>query len=230
MMTSAVFIGLLIALLFLCLLFVTAPWWGSQMRAGWMPIGLSAFVLIFSVTWYWVEGRSAHIFYEKEDATLQQIAVLLEDTVPMPEVVRNKIDSELEKQKNRAGAQPTVWLLQAQLAMQHQDYIKAKEAYESAHKMFPDEIDVSVSYAQAWYLSQDQVVTPELETFLEQLKKQDATQTGLINLLAVIAFHNGDYKQAISYWNELIPLYPENSSEALTLKAAVIAAKSKINK
>lgn len=232
-MTSAVFIGLLIALLFLCLLFVTAPWWGSFKRAGWMPIGLGAFVLVFSVAWYWVAGRSAHIFYENEDATLQQIALLLEDmgedTVPMPEVVRNKIDLELEKQKERAGAQPTVWLLQAQLAMQHQDYAKAKDAYWHAHEMFPNDIDVSVSYAQAWYLSQ-QGVTPELEDFLEKLKKQDPNQTGLINLLAVIAFNEGNYKQAISYWNELIPQYPENSSEAVTLKAAVEAAKLHMKK
>lgn len=228
---SVIFMSLMVFLVLICLAFIFMPILKEQTDFRKMmgfPLSIALFVIIFSITWYWLAGRSAHIIYAKEDASLQQIAVLLEDVMSLPQPARDKILEELHRQENRASAQPTVWILQAQLAMQQGHYTEAKQAYYKAHQEYSDDIDISVSYAQAWYLSDNQNVSPQLADFLKNLEAQDPEQTGLINLLAVIAFHQQDYNKAIRYWNELIPQYPENSSEAITINAAIVTAQKEL--
>ncbi|MFI4955004.1 MAG: tetratricopeptide repeat protein [Gammaproteobacteria bacterium] len=217
------------ALFLLATLYILAPWFIQTKDKKWLPLSLCGLLLIFAGSWYLLAGRPEHIFYAENDVALRQISQLLEDTVPLPPHVQAQIDQELVRQELRSGAQPTVWLLQAQLAMQQNDYAKARAAYAQAYAMEPQDADIAVSYAQTWYLTETQVdkspLSPKLEHFLQTLQQEYPNQEGLINLLGVAAFHSGDYNKASQYWQELLSHYPSGSSESEALHAAIEQAK-----
>lgn len=220
-----IFLTLLGGLFLIATVYILAPWWTRNQQQKWIPLSLVAFLLIFASAWYGLTGRAEHIWYAEEDAALQQIAQLLENTVPLPPHVQAQIVEELQRQELRTSAQPTVWLLQAQLAMQQKDYTTARTAYAQAYKMTPDDPEIAISYAQTWYLVDAQQnaahLSPELKQFLRDLQQKYPEQDGLINLLGVVSFQSGDYNKAIQYWQELLSHYPNGSAEAQALHSAI---------
>jgi cytochrome c-type biogenesis protein CcmH/NrfG len=215
-----IFFTLLIVLTILASAFVGIAW-VRQPKQNWiLPGCLIVLLVTFSTLCYVFLGRGAHIIYQEDDVALRQIAELLGNTVALEPAIKTKITDELLRQRKRPGAQPTVWILEGQLALAHQDYPEAKRAYGEAYKYAPYDADIAVSYAQAWYLAEGQV-NPDLDKFLQELEEKYPEQTGLQNLLAVIAYNKQDYKQAIRYWQQLLPQYAADSVEAQVLDQAI---------
>lgn len=223
-----IFFGFIFLFLLMASAFLLVGWKGKLKKNGWLPLALTSLLVVFSLVGYWTLGRVEHVIYYREDIALRQISMMLESTMPLPKEVHDEIKKELESQQNRLGAQPSVAILTAELAMNHQHYEDAKKAYEQAYQHAPEDFDIAVSYAQTWYLADKQQVSPELQALLNTLQEQDPDQTGLLNLLAVIAYNHSDYAQAISYWQQLLPRYSDNSVEAHTLQSAIANAQEKI--
>jgi cytochrome c-type biogenesis protein CcmH/NrfG len=233
-MMVVLFFIVLVVLFFLASTFIYAAWLspqgaGSQKIKKSLPLILIVALAVFSGVWYFWAGSSAHIIHAEDDVALRQIALFLEDELPLSAAIQTQINAELASQTTRAGAKPTVWLLQAQLAMQQHNYAMARQAYALSHAFAPNDPDIAVSYAQSWYLdetatSEKKQISPELQDFLNKLQEQYPDQEGLINLLGVVAFHQGDYNKAIQYWQLLLTHYPAGSPESQALQSVITQA------
>ncbi len=68
----------------------------------------------------------------------------------------------------------------------------------------------------------------EIRHKLQALLRQDPKQPDALAWLAVDAYQQKHYSQAISYWQALLRLTPRDSEAAKALKIAILRAKSKI--
>lgn len=225
---SFAFFTLLIILSLLAAAFVGIAWVKEPKQTWILPVCLMVVLSAFTTLCYIFLGKPAHVVYQEDDTTLRQIAGFLDNTLPLNAVTEAQIKAELQRQTSRPGAQPTVWLLEGQLALVQKNYVEAKNAYSKAYHYASDDVDIAVSYAQAWYLAEGKLM-PDLKTLLQRLEKQHPEQTGLQNLLAVIAYNDKDYARAIRYWQQLLPQYAGDSLELQVLQQAIQNARSQLN-
>ena len=221
----------IISFIILCLLataFIVIPWQRKPKRQWWFPVSLATVCLIFAGVWYIYMGEAAHIIYAEDDQNLKQISHLLESGTQLTPVMQQKLKEELQRQESRKSAEPTVWLLQGQLAMREEDFAAAAKAYHQAHLFAIDDPDIAINYVQALYLRNNQQVTPELSALLASVQEKYPELPGLLNLQAAIAFQAGDYSLAIKYWQELLTQYPPESADAMVLQAAIASVKERL--
>ncbi len=82
-----------------------------------------------------------------------------------------------------------------------------------------------MQYAEAIYLEKQQI-TPLAQDLLNQILIQQPRHPTALNLLAIGAFQQGDYQQAIDYWQKLLQQQPADSKAAEVLQASIQEARN----
>lgn len=121
------------------------------------------------------------------------------------------------------------WYLLGKLYLNQQQFTEASDAFAKAYALEPNNPEVLFQYAQTLYLVQHSLRgKPNL--LLQQLLKIRPQDPLAINLLAVGAFQDGRYQQAIDYWQQLLLHVPLESTDGQALVKAIATAQQAMQK
>ncbi len=93
-----------------------------------------------------------------------------------------------------------------------------------AIRLEQDNPDYLVQYANI-LLNMHELFNPNGKKILDKILSQEPTNTIALNLTALYFYQQQDYAKAIETWQKLLGLLPKNSSEYISVSAAINRAK-----
>lgn len=182
-------------------------------------------LVVLSGGGYWMWGDFASWQqYVQHSKSQQRIQAMLQ-SIKSPQELIKKLREKLDDNPQSAKG----WYLLGRLYSAHNEQKKAADAFAKASSLEPANEQYTVHYAHSlWQLNQ-QHFTPKIITMFQRLLKANPQQADALAMLAMNAYMNHSYEQAIAYWQRLLALAPEHSEEALALRKAIAKAQQQIN-
>ena len=206
------------ALLALSLGFVIVPLWFSDektMLNGWIKLVICLFIVIVGISGYSYWGhRNAY----KDFLQQQRAVALLKDPDKVIQVLQTRVTEKPSDSK--------AWYLLGQVYFSNERLEAAATAFAKAHVLDPEDQQTIIRYAVALYFIDHKQLTKRVQNLVQQGLQQDPTEPELTNLLAMHAYHNKRYQEAMHYWQTLLPRYLPDSEDAKLLQAAIEKAKA----
>ena len=145
-------------------------------------------------------------------------------SIKSPQELIGKLKAKLDNRPKSAKG----WYLLGRLYSAQNDNEQASEAFAKAYQLAPDNEQYAVNYAHGlWQLNNRQFSASIIELFHKLLGK-NPKQPDALAMLAMNAYLNHDYHEAISYWQRLLQLVPPQSDEALAIRKAIAKAQAGI--
>lgn len=113
----------------------------------------------------------------------------------------------LQSQLKTHGDDAINLALLGKLYLTEGNYLAAKESFEKAYALSPDDPDLLIDYTSAYYLAENGNINSELAFLIKKVADLPHSLESL-SLLANIAFASGDATRAISYWKTMQTLLP----------------------
>lgn len=159
----------------------------------------------------------------KNQASQRQIEAVLK-TIKSPTELVQKIKARLALDpKSTRG-----WYLLGRLYASQGQWVEAREAFFTAHKLSPEDEAATVNYLNSlWQLNQQQL-NSEIRKQFKNLLQKNPKQPDALAMLAMDAFTNQDYQLAINYWQKLLELAPGGSEEGEMIRKAIAKAQAKM--
>lgn len=151
-----------------------------------------------------------------------QAAQQLLRSVKSPQELIDKLQAKLKKQPQSAQG----WYLLGRLYATNHQQDKATHAFATAHALSPDQELYTVHYAHSLWQLNHQSFTPQIMSIFKQLLQKNPQQTDALAMLALNAYDQHAYEEAIGYWQRLLALVPEQSEEALAIRKAIVKARN----
>lgn len=105
-----------------------------------------------------------------------------------------------------------------------QRFPEAVAAYERAEKLVPDNADLLADYADALGAANRSLAGKPTE-LVNRALKADPKQWKALALAGTIAFDRKDYRQAVTYWEQLKGLLPPESDMARSIESSIAEAR-----
>ncbi|WED41786.1 tetratricopeptide repeat protein [Legionella cardiaca] len=172
--------------------------------------------------WHWGAMPQWQLFLDHEEKQKKVQAVL--QSIKNPMQLIEKLKARLQTDPNSARG----WYLLGRLYASQEQWVSARDAFEKAHQLNPDDEATTVNYAQSlWQLNQQQF-NDAIRALFKKLLQKNPNQPDALAMLAMDAFTAQDYQQAIDYWQQLLKLAPEQSQEAQMIRKAIAKAQQQL--
>jgi len=116
------------------------------------------------------------------------------------------------------------WYLLGRLYFSLARYSQAEKAFAQSYALNTKDIATINQYAQSQYLAHDKKMTVSVKRLIQESLALTKDNPAAINLLAIDAYQQHRYKDAISQWRKILAMYPPKSQEAKQLM--ILIAKS----
>ncbi len=191
------------------------------------PIGLSAFIVFFSVLLYNKQG-SFKVLTEFSSEHSKQESMSAEQ---MQRQRQNQALAHIEKLQKYVEANPTdgqAWYNLGQTYVAVGNFDKAVDAFQQVIDIEGEQADLLGAIAQALYYKNDQQLNSTVQEYIDRALAIDVNDPSTNILLGMHNFISQDYQQAITYWQRVIDLNKPGVNNA-ALKQAVAEAKNRLN-
>lgn len=182
---------------------------------------LLIFLPITALILYFYIGNSAGLKLSMQMAQQKTAVNKLRQELKTPEAVITALKQHLEQDPSSAKG----WYLLGKIYLSIQQLDPAVEAFARGAKLDPQNPEVLFQYAQALYLKQHSLTGLPHE-LLHSILAKDPHNSLAINLLAVDAYQQKNYQQAIQYWEQILPNFPAESPDAEALLKAIAKAQA----
>ncbi len=174
---------------------------------------------LIAITLYWKLGASHAVAAYK---TSQQQAAAVDAEIQQ----LGSIQHIIQQLKQAVAAHPDShgWFLLGRLYLQTQQYPLAIDAFTAANQLTPDQPANLVGYAESVYFNNHMVLNAAARQALTRALQLQPQQPDAINLLAMAAYQQKDYTQAITYWEQLLALLQPNTQEASNVLSLIATA------
>lgn len=205
---------------------VVTPWITPQAEIKWrMPLVYFVVFIFLACFLYFVlgdyRGLQQHYLLRDHDKITQ--ALIKELKTPAQVVLKMK--QQLAKTPNSIEG----WFLLGRLYVSMQQYPEAADSFAHAYALNKLDSNIAVQYAEALFFANHKKMTPEIKQLLDFVMQKDPNNEAAINLLALNAYQEQHYQQAIHYWEQLLPQHAPNSEDGQALLKAIRDAEQKIN-
>lgn len=146
----------------------------------------------------------------------------LKSTQELIDKLHAKLDNTPESAKG--------WFLLGRLYSSQNQESKALKAYAKAYRFKPEVEEFAVNYAHSLWQINNKQFNPEIKTLFNTLLTKNPKQPDALSMLAMDAFVNHGFDEAIEYWQRLLVLAPAQSKEAKAIRKAIAKAQSEIGK
>jgi len=184
------------------------------------PIGLSVFVLVFSILLYSKQGAYKELSQPRaqmHDQNQQSEQQAIHDKL-------NELKAAIEKNPNDADA----WYAVSQIYMSAGLFQQAIDAIEKVIMIDGQHADLIGFKAQATYYLAGQEITPDVQALIDSALAINPLDPSTNILLGMHYFTAQSYQQAIDYWQKVI----DSGSEAVNVEAlteAINEAKNRLS-
>lgn len=178
---------------------------------------------LFLAYWRW-GAWPAWQNYVHQQANKQRIEAILA-TIKSPLELIDRLKARLNEDPKQARG----WYLLGRLYASQGQWQKAAEAFSTAHQLSPDDESATVNYAQSLWELNHQHFEAQIQALLKALLQKNPKQPDALALLAIVAFKDHHYQQAIDYWQRLLHLAPEQSEEAEMIRKAIARAEANLD-
>ena len=161
------------------------------------PIGLSVFVLMFSLAMY-----SQHGAYERlaQPRIVANEGQAQQDQQAQMHAQLQQLQQAVTTDPNNADA----WYGLGQLYVTGGQFQLAIEAFDKVIGIEGEQADLVGAKAQATYYGANQTITPEVQALIDRALALDANDPSTNILLGMHNFMNQSYQQAIDYWQKVV--------------------------
>lgn len=105
------------------------------------------------------------------------------------------------------------------------NYAAATDVYRRLSDIYPKNPAVLAQYAQALYLSSDRTLTVKVRALADKALAINPQQTTVLGMMGIASFEQGDFLQAINYWQRLLPMLGPVSPNRQMITAGINQAK-----
>ena len=105
------------------------------------------------------------------------------------------------------------------------NYVAAADVYRRLSEIYPNDPAVLAQYAQALYLSSARALTDKVRTVADKALSINPQQATVLGMMGIAYFEQGDFQQAINYWQRLLPLLGPVSPNRQMIMAGIEQAK-----
>ncbi|MEW6994335.1 c-type cytochrome biogenesis protein CcmI [Colwelliaceae bacterium MEBiC 14330] len=191
------------------------------------PIGLSAFIVFFSILLYNKQG-SFKVLTEFSNEHSKQESMSAEQ---MQRQRQNQALAHIEKLQKHVKANPTdgeAWYNLGQTYVAVGNFDQAVDAFQQVIDIEGEQADLLGAIAQALYYKNAQQLNSTVQEYIDRALAIDVNDPSTNILLGMHNFISQDYQQAIVYWQRVIDLNKPGVNNA-ALKQAVAEAKNRLN-
>lgn len=190
-----------------------------------LAFSLAIFFLMAIMGGYWCWGGwQEWQNYLLRELQQKQIQTALA-TIKSPQDLIAKLKTHLQVNPQSARG----WYLLGRLYASQNQWVDARNAFSKLRSLRPQDEEALLNYVQSeWQLNSQQFNkrTRELVSLILQKNPQ---QADVLAMVAIDAFRSKDYLSAIDYWQRLLLLTPQLSSQAQTIRKAIAKAQDKLN-
>ena len=194
----------------------------KQVVAG--LVALFMMVLLGSVLLYMHLGASdklALFYKQRREAHAVQAEIA---RIKSPAQVITQLQATLRAHPASARG----WYLLGRLYLGLHQYTQAVKVMRKAHMLDKSSREYAVAYAEAYFFAHHQKLSLSLKQLLEGLVKNYPSDTAALNLLAINSFVQHNYRQALAYWEKMLPQFAVGSSDQKTVLAMIAKAQHHI--
>ena len=197
----------------------------SDNKGSWVLLLCLLLMPIFVFSMYNFLGAStdlniAHLLDKRANSGLSKLR-----RVELNKNLQEKIYNRLQDKPDHTYYSITL----AQLKMENQDFLGAKESYLKILKLRPNDSDLLSEYAQALYFSENRKFTKEVRSIINKTIKLNPNNAVALGLNGINYFEQGLYRLAIISWENALKVTKKNTPEANALNASILHAKKFTN-
>lgn len=196
----------------------------SASHNGLVIILLSLFLPTLSLLIYWQLGAFR---------TVNQADLVRERLVEVKEEIkhsgsRQSLIQQFEAHLKQKPENPKGWYLLGKLYLQDARYPEAVKALRRSKDLQAEDPDTLLALAQALYILDQNKLNTESHSLLLQVIKKVPNSPIALTLLGMDEYNNGQYRQALTYFEQLLPLYSAESPEGQRLLEIIAQAQKHI--
>ncbi|WP_159567133.1 c-type cytochrome biogenesis protein CcmI [Budvicia diplopodorum] len=120
------------------------------------------------------------------------------------------------------------WTMLGLAGLKMGDSAMALQAYEKAYQLAPDDAYIQIIYAKLLTRSNNPNDSQEAAKILKRMLTADPNNIDALSAIAMNAFGQGDFNQAIAAWEKVIALSPADAKDLDVIKNSLAYAKSQI--
>ncbi len=140
-----------------------------------------------------------------------------------------QIINQLKNHLNLHPDSPKGWYLLGRLYLGEQQFAKARQAFWKAYHLKPEDVEYAVALAQASFFNNHRRLDPKSLGILKDVLKRQPNNTAALNLLAINAYLRKDYKRAVRYWEQMLPMFPSGSRDSMALLGMIARAQKRVS-
>lgn len=189
------------------------------------PIGLSLFVLVFSIAMYSKNGAYQQLNQPRvsQAQSNQQQA----NAQSQEQALHQQMEQLLQRTKDQPQ-DTEAWYSLGQTYVGMGEFERAIAAFDQVIAIEGVHADLLGAKAQATYYAAEQQITPQVQALIDQALAIDASDPSTNILLGMHNFMSQRYQDAINYWQKVIESGRENVN-VQALQQAVNEAQSRLS-
>lgn len=165
-----------------------------------LAVVLAVLLPLFAVPLYLTIGNTKALLPQEELAIADGFGVIRSEAALQ----------ELEKKMERLPENPDGWLLLARSYGEMGRFADAVRAYGKLVKLVPNEAQLWADYADVTAMLNNQSLLGEPTKYLNKALELDGDNTSALALSGSAAMERGDYAAAVTHWQKLIDLLPQD--------------------
>ncbi|MDH0334335.1 c-type cytochrome biogenesis protein CcmI [Metapseudomonas otitidis] len=139
-----------------------------------------------------------------------------------------EMTARLEKAVQAQPDSAEGWYFLGRTYMAQERPVDAAKAYERAVQIAGRQPELLGQWAQALYFASQKRFTPEVQALTEDALKADPNEVTSLGLLGIAGFEEGRFKDAISYWERLIAVLPQDDPSRAALQGGIDRARERL--
>lgn len=169
--------------------------------------------------WHWGSWSRLNEFW-KLQASSQQVSQLITEHQRDPQKLLNRYRQLVAERPHDDKA----WYYLGKLYMEQNAYADAVNAYRQSLQLQQKDLNYQTAYAEALFFAEGNHLNEESRQVLQAVVTKNPNAFIAQNLLAIDAYQNRDYNNAIQRWERLAVQLPPNSENAKALYAMIAKA------
>lgn len=182
------------------------------------------FIFILTSTGYFMWGGFPQWqeYLQQQDKKI--LAQKMLESIKSPDELIDKLRAKLDDSPKSAKG----WYLLGRIYMSQNAHLQAVSAFAKAHELEPANEQFTVNYAYSLWQANKRSFTPDVVSLFTAVERANPQQPDALSMLAMNAFTSRAYKEAIVYWQRLLPLAPAQSDESLAIRKAIAKAEEQL--